>query len=451
MPYSLRTIPAAGKFCQELTLDALARAIPPSLIAAVLADLDAQAQRERKLSLPVVLRALIAMNRYTHLAMQHVLRRVAQGLRYVWPAPTYRMPGKSASCYRRYRWGARPLAALLQRACRPLTTPATPGAYRFGLRLLALAGTLEDVPDPPANARAFGRQSGKRGSAAFPQVRGVYLAACGSHAIAAAGFWPCHTSARVGGQRLLRSVGPGTLLLWDHNFHSYAMVAATVQRGAAVLGRLPARGKPEVTRAPPDGARRDPDAQIVVRRLTHTLTAPARPGYAEVHRRITTLLDPALAPARDRIGADHERGEFELTIDELDTHQRRAGQPLRSQRPVGVIQEPHALLLAHYAVRTLLHAAACQAGRDPDRLSFVQAVRLSRAAIPEFQQTAPADHPQRYARLRADLLLDLLPPRRERGYPRVVKRTSTKSHRNRPEHAHWPQPGGPFRAAVALI
>jgi hypothetical protein len=462
MPYSLRTIPAGGKFCRELTVDALARAIPQATVEAVLTDLGAQARRERKLSMPVVVWTLIAMNLYTQLAVQHVLRRVAQGLRYVWPDPAYRVPGKAALCYRRYQLGARPLAALFHRVCRPLATEATPGAYRFGLRLMALDGTREDVPDTPANARAFGRQSGRRGAAAFPQVLGVYLAECGSHAIVDAGFWPCHTGERVGGHRLLRAVGPGMLLMWDSNFHSYAMVAAATRRGAAVLGRLPAGVKPEVVRALPDGsqlvrlrpsggARRDPAAQLLVRLLAYTLDDPARPGHGEAHRLITTLLDPAAAPALDLICAYHERWELEGTVDELDTHQRPAGQPLRSRCPVGVIQELYALLLAHYAVRALMHEAACQAALDPDRLSFAHAIRLVRAAIPEFQQTAPADQPRLYARLLADLVAELLPPRRVRSYPRVVKRTSTKFHRKRPEHAHPPALAGPFRAAVRLI
>ena len=462
MPYSLRTFASPGKFCQELTVDALARAIPQETITTALAEAGAVAQRERKLTLELVVWALIAMNLYTSLSMGQVLQKLARGLRYVWPDPDYPVPTASALSYRRYQVGARPLAALFHRRCRPLTTPATPGAYLFGLRLMALDGTLEDVPDTPANARAFGRQSGKRGAAAFPQVLAVYLAECGSHAIVDAGFWPCHTGERVGGARLLRSVGPGMLVMWDCNFHSYDMLVAARQRGAHVLGRLPGGVKPRLVQPLPDGSAlvelrpgdrraRDPAERLVVRLLSYTLTDPARPGYHEVHRLVTTLLDPATAPALDLICAYHERWELEVTVDELQTHQRLAHHPLRSRRPVGVIQELYALLLAHYAVRALMHEAAVQAGLDPDRLSFVHAVRLVHDAIPEFQQTAPADHPRLYARLLRDLARALLPPRRPRSQPRVVKRTSTKFHRKRPEHAHWPQPAGPFRQAVRLI
>jgi hypothetical protein len=170
-----------------------------------------------------------------------------------------------------------------------------------------------------------------------------------------------------------------------------------------------------------------------------------------VHRLVTTLLDPAAAPALDLICTYHERWEVELTVDEVDTHQRLAGRPLRSRRPVGVVQELYALLLAHYAVRALMHEAACQAGVDPDRLSFIHAVRVIHDAIPEFQMTAPAEHPRLYARLLRDIAQGRLPPRRNRSHPRVVKRKLSKFRLKRPEHTHWPQPSGPFRAAVALI
>jgi hypothetical protein len=462
MGYRIREVTAEDKFSRALSMEALARAIPQATITTVLGELDAEAVRERKLTMTAVVLVLIAMNLATHLPIDAVLRHLGRGLRFIWPDPEIALPGKSALSYRRYQLGARPLVALFQRVCQPLTTPATPGAYLFGLRLMAIDGTVEDVPDTPANARAFGRHSGGRGQSAFPQVLGVYLVECGSHAVVDAGFWPCQTSERVGGHRLLRAVGPGMLVMWDRNFHSYDMVAAARRRGAQVLGRLPAGVQPTPVRPLADGSqlvylhpgderRRDPDARLLVRLITYTLTDPARPGYGEVHRLVTTLLEPAAAPAVELACAYHERWEIEVTVDEIDTHQRLAGRPLRSRRPVGVIQELYALLLAHYAVRALMHEAACQAGADPDRLSFVHAVRVIRDAIPEFQMAAPQEHPRLYARLLRDIAAGRLPPRRQRTNPRVVKRKMSKFPLKRDEHRHPPQPAGPFREAVALI
>jgi hypothetical protein len=390
-----------------------------------------------------------------------VLRKLAQGLRFIWPDPSYRVPGASAFVYRRYQLGMRPLALLYARLAQPLAIPQTLGAFRFGLRLMAIDGTVEDVPDTPANAAAVGRQHGSRGNSAFPQVQCVYLVECGTHAIVDATFWPCGTSERGGAATLLRAIRADMLVLWDRGLHEYDLLAAVRQRGAQALGRLPAHVKPEGAASLPDGStlaylrpsdrQRRPRECLLVRIIAYTLTDPALPGYGEVHRLVTTLLDPRVAPARDVVCLYHERWESELVVDETDTHQRLAGRPLRSRKPEGVLQELYALLIAHYAIRVLMHEAALHAGVDPDRLSFVHAVRVIHDAIPEFQMVSPAEHPRLYARLLQDIAVGRLPERRLRSNPRVVKRKMSNFRLKRPEHRHWSQPTCPFRQSVALI
>ena len=461
MGYSLRDMPVERKFSRELTLEALSRAIPPEAITAVLAAEGAQAQRERKLSMAVVMLVRIAMNLYPERAIDDVLRKLAQGLRFIWPDPDLALPTAGALTYRRYQLGARPMVALFQRICQPIATPQTPGAFLFGLRLMALDGTVEDVPDTPANAKAFGRHRSDRGASAFPQVQCVYLAECGTHCVVDAGVWPCHTSERVGGHRLLRSVSAGMLVLWDRGFHDFDMIVGVRQRDAQVLSRLPAHVKPRLVRPLPDGSalatlvpadyqRQKQGEQVLVRVIPYTLTDPSLPGYGEVHRLVTTLLDPDQYPALDLVCAYHERWEIEVLIDEMDTHQRLALGVLRSRKPVGVIQELYGLLLAHYAIRVLMHAAALQADLDPDRLSFVHAVRVIQDAIPEFQMAAPDQLPQLYQRLLRDLARKRVPERRLRSHPRVVKRKMSKFKLKRPEHAHPPPLERSFREVVAL-
>jgi hypothetical protein len=461
MRYRLREFESESKFSRELTLEAIGQAVPIVEIKAVLQEEKAEETRERKLNMVAVVLLVITMNMYTHLSIGHVMKKMAQGLRFIWCDPDYRLPKDSAITYRRYQLGARPLVALFRRVCRPMATPETPGAFLFGLRLMAIDGTTEDVPDTPENAAVFGRHHSDRGQSAFPQVQGVYLVECGPHAIVDAGFWPCHTSERVGGFRVLRSVEAGMLVMWDRGFHDYDMILGVLKRGGHVLSRLPAHVKPKRVRALPDGSylaylypsdyqRRKRGEHLLVRVIEYTLTDPALPGYGQLHRLVTTLLDPQAYPALDLVCAYHERWEAELVIDEVDTHQRLAGRPLRSLKSVGVIQELYALIIAHYAVRFLMHQAALQAKIDPDRLSFVHALRVIHYAIPEFQMTAPNQLPQLYARLLWDIADGRLPPRRPRSNPRVVKRKMSKFRLKRPKHSHWPQPSKPFRQAVAL-
>jgi hypothetical protein len=327
---------------------------------------------------------------------------------------------------------------------------------------MAIDGTTEDVPDTAANAAAFGQPQGGRGHGAFPQVQGVYLVECGTHAIVDACFGPCGGSERRGAAALLRSVSAEMLVLWDRGFHDYELLGAVRQRGAHVLGRLPACVKPQWAAAWPDGSalaylrpseptRRARGERRLVRIIEYTLTDPALVGYGEVHRLVTTLLDPRVAPALDLVCLYHERWEIELVIDETDTHQRLAGRPLRSLKPEGVLQELYALVIAHYALRALMHEAALQVGVDPDRLSFVHALRVLQDVIPEFQMVAPGEWPRLYRRLLQDIATGRLPARRLRSNPRVVKRKMSNFKRKRPEHRLWPQPTAPFREALALI
>ncbi|MCC7357973.1 MAG: hypothetical protein IT317_00750, partial [Anaerolineales bacterium] len=140
-----------------------------------------------------------------------------------------------------------------------------------------------------------------------------------------------------------------------------------------------------------------------------------------------------------------------VRVDELQVHQRLVNHPLRSLKPRGVIQELYALLIAHYIVRAFMHEAALDADLDPDRLSFVGALRLVQDALIEFQLADPACHPALVTRLLHDLARKPLPERRNRINPRVVKRTVIRFPRKRPEQSHPAQPSCAFRQSVAII
>ena len=461
MGFTIREIDAECKFSSALTVEALARAIPPNTVRRVLEREAATEERERKLTMVVVVWLIIGLHLYTTLSQGAVLAKLARGLRLIWPNPSIRLPRDSAISYRRTLLGARPLVALFHERCQPIATPQTRGAFLFGLRLMALDGVVEDLPDTPANAAYFGRHTSARGQAAFPQLQGVLLAECGPHTIIDAGFWPCHTSERLGGFRLLRSVCRGMLVMWDRGFHDFDRIVATRRRGAQVLGRLPSGVKPQHIRTLSDGSslaylypseygRRKRGERVLVRVISYTITDPALPGYGQTYRLITTLLNPRPAPAHELACAYHERWEIEIVIDEIDTHQRLAARTLRSRTPVGVIQELYGLLLAHYAVRLLMHEAALAADCDPDRLSFVHALEVVRDAVAEFQMVTPSQQSALYTRLLQDIAAKRLPERRPRVNPRVVKQKMSNFKLKRAEHYRPPKPKGSFRDAVVI-
>lgn len=462
MRYRLREIDAENKFCQELHVEAINRVLPVEEIKAALDAENIQTSRVRKLNLLVTVLIIVGMNLYPFLSIGHVMQKMARGLRFIWPDPNYDVVKDSALSYRRYQVSPRVMVRLFRQICRPIATPDTKGAFLFGLRMMAIDGTEETIPDTPANEAVFGRHHTGRSPAAFPQVQAVYLAECGTHVIVDAGFWPIHTSERVGGRRLLRSVTADMLVMWDRGFHEYDMIVGVQERQAHVLGRLPAHVKPERVITLPDNSylaylfpsdyqRRKQGQRCLVRIIEYKLTDPALADTNEIHRLVTTLLDSDHYLAIDLVCAFHERWEIEIAIDEMDTHQRLSQRTLRSLKPVGVIQELYGLLIAHFAIRFLMHEAALLAGLDPDRLSFVHAIEVIKDAIPEFQMVAESQHDQLYERLLEDIARIRLPERRTRVNPRVVKRKMSKFLKKRSKHYHWPQPEVSFRDAISVI
>jgi hypothetical protein len=458
--YILRQIQANAKITDQNLLEALHRVMPPDVIHRVVAQHGIARQRQRKLSAEFALYLIVAMHLFSSVSLAQVLIKLLKGFRYIWSDPGFIPASKGAISQVRYAIGTPPMVDLFHAVCQPMATEETPGAFLFGLRLMALDGSEEMIADTPENERVFGRHA-NAGEAAYPQVQSVYLEEIGTHAIVDAGFWPIHTSERTGGFRLLRSVQAGMLLLWDAGFHSFEMVQHTLQRNAHFLGRVPAGVKLIPICPLPDGSvwvdlvTRDHHGRVRqrlrVRLIEYTVGDPALPGYGERRRLITSLLDWQRYPALELACAYHERWEIEITIDELATHQRLAFHPLRSLKPVGVLQELYGLLVAHYAIRKIMLEAAHTAGLDPDRMSFINALCLIAEAIPEFQQTAPQEHARLYGHLLQDIARFRLPPRQARVNPRVVKRQRSPFDKKRAEHAHWPQPKTSFGEAIQLL
>ena len=411
MNLSIRQIVPESKLCHELCLDVLTDVLPRARLFDILKQENALEERERKLNMCTTVYVLIAMSLFAEQSMTSVLQSLTYGLRSVWPEEAPKVPRTSALSYRRHQLGSVPLVALMQEVCQPLATPQTPGAFRFGYRLMAVDSTIEAVPSTKANDAAFGRLKGRKGESASPQVRGTYLMECGTHAIIDALFMPCRPSERHSAKVLLSRLKPDMLLLWDTGFHEYDMYRLTTKRyHAQALGRVPAGPCPQKIKRLEDGSwlvhlfptdrkRRQRGEYLELRLIEYTLTDPALPGYRQTHRLLTSLLDPVLAPAMELVCVYHERWEIELAIDEIDTHQRLLRRTLRSKTPDGVIQELLATVIGYYAVRALMVRSAQQADLDPDRLSFVHAICLLRTATPIAQVLHPSCLPEQVEHL----------------------------------------------------
>ena len=314
----------------------------------------------------------------------------------------WKVPNSSSISAARQRVGCRVMSQLFERVVRPLATAETPGAFLGGLRMMAVDGTVLDVPDSFANANVFGYPSSRPGTqAAFPKVRLVMLVEAGTHLIVDALICPYRIGERVRAKKLLRSVAKGMLLMWDRGLHSYAMVNATLARGCHYLGRIPANVKFEVELVLDDGSylswiypdgksKKKGGTKIQVRVIEYTIDVD---GQQSTYRLITSLMDIALFPALLLASEYHQRWEIENTIDELKTHLNGRKTPIRSLKPREVVQEIYGWLLGHYAVRCLMFTAAQQAGISPLRLGFTGTLKVIRRAIPDFQDIQPEQLP----------------------------------------------------------
>lgn len=286
------------------------------------------------------------------------------------------------------------MSQLFEKIVRPLGTPQTPGAFLGGLRVMAVDGTVMDVPDSAANARVFGYPGSRKGTrAAFPKVGLVLLVEAGTHLIVDALMCPYRIGERVRALKLLRSCGQGMLLMWDRGLHSYRMVYATFNQGCHYLGRVPKNVKFPVDKVLDDGSYLSwiaPDrkskhkgrSRIQVRVIEYTIDSE---NGQQTYRLITSLMDIIVFPALLLATEYHQRWEVENTIDELKTHLNGHKTPIRSLKPREVVQEIYGWLLSHYAVRTFMFQAATAASISPLRLGFTGTLKVIRRAISDFQ------------------------------------------------------------------
>ncbi|MGH7215112.1 MAG: hypothetical protein ACREIT_10150 [Tepidisphaeraceae bacterium] len=147
----------------------------------------------------------------------------------------------------------------------------------------------------------------------------------------------------------------------------------------------------------------------------------------------------------------HQRWEIEIANDEITTQQLARPVELRSKTPAGVVQEMYGLLLAHNAIRALMHESALSVDVDPRTLSFTHALRVVRETIPLLRAARTQQLPRLYDALIRHIAAGRLPPRDNRINPRGVKVKMSNFPKKRAEHYHVPQPIKELKASVVML
>lgn len=388
------------RLTDRIAVGVLTSTFPPGLVDEVLEATGRVEQRHRLLPARVVVYFVLAMCLWADQGYEEVARLLVGGLSKMarWRR-SWRVPTTGALTQARARLGSEPLKVLFERIAKPVGAPGTASSWWRGLRLVAIDGTVFDLPDSDVNAAHFGRPGSGRGekTGAFPQARVVALAECGTHAIIAAEIGPCTTGETTLARKLFPQLEEGMLLLVDRGFSGYDLWQAASAGGAQLCWRTKANAVLPVTELLPDGSylshlappRGNPGQPVVVRVVEYTLEHPSRGKDEPPIRLVTTLLDAGQAPATELAELYGERWEEENAFDELKTHQRGAGRVLRSKSPEMVIQEIYGHLLVYYAIRALINGTAEPAGVDPDRLSFTRSLRVIRRQVTDQAAFSP--------------------------------------------------------------
>lgn len=383
-----------------VSVGVLTRVFPPDVVDEVIAAAGRTEQRHRSLPARVMAYFAIGMGLHSEGSYEDVLSLLTDGLSWQsgW-SELWKLPSKSAIFQARARLGAEPVEALFRRVAVPVATEATEGAWLAGRRLVAIDGTTVDVADSAENSGWFGRPGVNKGEqSAFPQARLVALAECGTHAIFDAEVGAYTTSEIDLAKVLIERCTPAMLVIADRGFCGFWLWRQAAATGADLLWRAKTGMKPRHLETLDDGswlAELRPGGNagrttepLVIRVIEFSIDDGR--GDSDPYRLFTTILDPTDASATELAAAYVQRWEIELAFDELKTHQRGPRTVLRSKSPELVLQEIWGHLCCHYAIRTLMVEAAHHAHLDPDRVSFVTALRIARRSISAARDFPPS-------------------------------------------------------------
>lgn len=415
MTSGLESLPRPwGRLTDHIGLGVLSARFDRDLLEEVLNRTGRREKRSRRLPAHVMIRYVIAMGLFFTESYDEVMRRLVGNLRKVgsW-TDDWQVPTASAITQARQRLGPQPVRALFDRACVPLASPGTKGAWLARRRLMAVDATSFDVADTKDNEARFGKLGSGPKASAYPKLHVAALAECGSHAIVGAVLGSCRTGERTLVADLVDRVGPGMLVLADAGLYSYELFTSFAATGADLAWRVGASVSIGHVRWLADGsylalvyrpglaadrrarlaeqARAGADVPTDLARLVRVVeyTVPDRNPDGELIVVVTTVTDPHELPAVDLAEAYQQRWEQESALDEIKTDLRGRGEVLRSKTPDLIEQQMWGLLLAHYAIRALLLDAADPAGYDPDRMSFIKGVRVVRRQVTDQAAITP--------------------------------------------------------------
>lgn len=429
---------ATATFAAPPDLNDFRKRLDPEWIDAALTATGTATVRRRRLPAEQVIWLVLGMALFRDRTVEDVVSKLDLAL-----------PGgggtvaKSSVAQARERVGSEPVKWLFEHTAQTWATRSADAHQWRGLSLYGIDGTTLRVPDSSENRAAFGGQSGRNESeSGYPMLRIVALMVLRSHLLAACSI----VGYDIAGERraadpLLASIPSQSLTIVDRGFFSAAFLLDL--QGGEERHWLSRARSVQVYRVVKRFAKGDELIEVDVTRKARQLR-PDLPstfqmraityrqkGFKE-QRLLTSLLDPKRFPASELAELYHERWELELGYDEIKTEMLDREEAIRSRKPDGVLQEVWGILLAYNLVRLEMADIAKEARIEPTRISFIEALRLIRDEWEWLSVTSPGAIPKRLEAMRRNVKRYVLPPRRPRRFPRVVKIKMSGYNRKRP-------------------
>ena len=411
---------AGGRFAPG-HVGELTRIVPFEMVDAVLAETRSRQQRVRDLPSRVVVYLLLAGALFADLGYGQVWARMTAGLEGL-EGLSVATPTASALAQARRRIGTAPLRVLFDLFRGPATGVATKGVFWRGRLVCAIDATMMCCPDTPANLRVFCKGGGNHGGTGYPMIRLLALVACGTRTIIDVTFGSTSIGETTYGPDLLGALHRGMIVLADRNFAARALIAAIAATGADMLIRTKSGRHLPVCRRLPDGSYVSRIGSVEVRVIRAEITIATSAGQrSEIYQLVTTVLDTDHT-ASEIMRLYHERWEIETAFLELK-QTILGGRVLRARTPAGVDQEIYALLVTYQALRTAIADATIGVLHlDPDRASFTIALNTARDQLIAAAGVITDTVIDLVGVIGRHVLDNLMPARRLRTTPRVVKR-----------------------------
>jgi len=379
--------------------------------------------RLRDLPSRVVVYLLLAGCLFPGLGYPQVWHRLVSGLRGV-PVAS---PTAGAICQARRRIGVAPVRWLFDLLRGPAAGIATTGTRWHGLLICAIDGTTMSAPDSPANLAEYRKHRCNHGGSGYPLLRLTALVACGTRTIIDAVFGPTSSGELTHAHQLTRSLHTGMILLLDRNFAARDLITTLAATGAEILVRCKTSRIMPVLARYPDGSYLSHLGATRVRVIDAEIAITTSTGRrTSTYRLVTTLLDHHRHPAGELVTLYHQRWEIETAYLEIKST-ILGGRVLRARTPAGVTQEIYALLTCYQLLRTAMtDATDSRPGIDPDRAGFTIALNAARDLTIQATAVIADSVIDLVGDIGRLVLANLMPNRRIRTTPRLVKRAISK-------------------------